>query len=55
MKDIEWQGFVVPSERKMDGPWLLRNLVIRNADHPRLGEVLKVIKADVRLQRKRKF
>ena len=45
---INWEGFDVPENRKdIDRPenarWLLRNLSIRNSEHPRIQKVMKQI------------
>lgn len=48
---IDWAGFDVPERRREDWRWLARNLWIRNADHPRLDEVMEIVKANIRLGR----
>lgn len=40
-----WEGFDIPEHRKdidnvSNARWILRNLAIRNSNHPRLSEVL---------------
>ena len=34
----------VPQQRKTDFPWLLRNLAIRNSNHPNFQEAINLIK-----------
>ena len=40
-----WEGFDIPEQRKdidnvSSARWILRNLAIRNSNHPRLSEML---------------
>jgi hypothetical protein len=48
-----WEGFDIPEHRKdIDNPsnagWVLRNLAIRNGNHPRLSDILNLAKEIVR-------
>jgi hypothetical protein len=45
---IDWTGFDIPERRRRDWRWLLRNLWIRNSDHPRLAEVIDQVKSNAR-------
>lgn len=51
---IDFTGFDIPELRKdltfMNCNWLLRNLAVRNSDHPRLKQVILQIKSHIRSQ-----
>ena len=37
----------VPEFRRFDYRWLLRNLAIRNGDHPRFNDAIEMIKKEL--------
>jgi len=40
---VEWE-FDVPVNRLNDIQWLRRNILVKNNNHPKLGEILKLLK-----------
>jgi hypothetical protein len=44
------ESMQVPTLRRTDVPWLVRNLQIENAQHPRLAEAMDLVRRIVRKQ-----